>query len=515
MPDPARPAVLILHSLPLSMDAALFEESEMGVLTQVRAVESDLARLGHPCRTAVARSLNEAIQALQSASETLIFNLCEGFTGDTEGAQYIPAVARALGKSCTGNSTETLLRTLNKWETNGILDRAGLPIPPAIRVPRGAPSPTRIPFPGPYIVKPAAADASEGIDADSVAPRVGRRLAAAVRRLHTRFRQDALIEKMIGRRELNVAVLEIRGVPRVLAVAEIDFSAFKPSQPAIVDYAAKWLKDTFSYNNTPRVFPPRISAALHREVESLALRAWSVMGCRDYARVDFRLDDRLRPFILEVNANPDISPDSGFSCSLRDAGYRHVDFTRFVIANARRRTPRPPRVTRSIAAPAAPAGAALRIRRLEAADRDPLLALIAATRFFRPDEIDVAREVIDDNLAKGPDGHYQSFVAEFDGKAVGWACIGPTPCTLGTFDVYWIVVDPTVQGRGIGRSLMQSAETLMRQRGGRLSVVETSGRAQYQSTRHFYHRLGYREAACLTDFYAVDDDKIVLLKSLT
>jgi D-alanine-D-alanine ligase len=505
--------VLILYSLPLSTDAAVFEESEMGVLTQVRAVEADLDRLHRSHRTLAVRSLVEALQALESAPEPIVFNLVEGFTGDTEGAQLIPAIAGSFGKSCTGNDTAALLRTLDKWETNSILARSGLPVPPAIRVPQGVTCPSRLPFPGPYIVKPAASDASEGIDFDSVAPRTGPRLATAVRRVHAQIRQDALIEKLIGRRELNAALMEINGKPQVLAVAEIDFTAFAAHQPAIIDYAAKWQKNTFTYDHTPRVYPPRIPRRLLREVEQIALRAWEVMRCRDYARVDFRLDENLTPFILEVNANPDISPDSGFSCSVNDAGFQHDDFVRFLLANAQRRLPRPKKRPSANKTSILDAGAP-QIRRLEPSDRDSILSLLEATRFFRPDEIEVAREVLDNCLEKGPGGHYQSFVATLAQRPVGWACIGPTPCTLGTFDVYWIAVDPAAQGRGVGRILMQAAEQLMRERDGRVSVVETSGRPQYESTRAFYRRLDYQEAALLADFYAPGDDKVILIKNI-
>jgi D-alanine-D-alanine ligase-like ATP-grasp enzyme/ribosomal protein S18 acetylase RimI-like enzyme len=516
MSKSSRPPVLILHSLPFSVDTAVFEESEMGVLTQVRAIEEDLDHLRQSHRTQAVRSLAEAVQALEAASEQIIFNLTEGFTGDTEGAQLIPAIARSLGKSCTGNDTAALLRTLDKWETNSILARSGLPVPPAIRVPFGSHCPTRIPFPGPYIVKPAASDASEGIDFDSVAPRPGTRLATAIRRVHTQIGQDALVEKLIGRLELNAALMEVEGKPRVLAIAEIDFSAFAANQPAIIDYAAKWQKNSFTYDHTPRVYPARIPRRLLREVEQIALRAWDIMGCRDYARVDFRLDEQLHPFILEVNANPDVSPDSGYSCSLRDAGFRHTDFVRFLLANARRRLPRakPRPKSRPPATSATGNEGNPVVRRLEQADRDPIIALLEATRFFRPDEIEVAREVLENCLEKGPGGHYQSFIATIANRPVGWACIGPTPCTLGTFDVYWIAVDPSAQGQGVGRILMQAAEQLMRERGGRVSVVETSGRPQYASTRAFYHRLDYQEAAQLADFYAPGDDKVILLKKI-
>ena len=109
-------------------------------------------------------------------------------------------------------------------------------------------------------------------------------------------------------------------------------------------------------------------------------------------------------------------------------------------------------------------------------DRQTVLSFLSDTGFFRPDEIDIAREVLDSALAEGPKGHYQSFVAEVDGETVGWICYGPTPCTIGTYDIYWIGVSSAWQGQGIGRALTAFAEQAIRDRGGRLFVVETSGR---------------------------------------
>jgi ribosomal protein S18 acetylase RimI-like enzyme len=147
-------------------------------------------------------------------------------------------------------------------------------------------------------------------------------------------------------------------------------------------------------------------------------------------------------------------------------------------------------------------------------DRDAILAFLAETGFFRDDELLVAAEVLDEALAKGPAGHYQSCTAELAGRPVGWVCFGPTPCTLGTFDIYWIVVDRACQHRGIGAALMRHAEKLIVERGGRLAVVETSSREIYDPTRGFYRKMGYPEAARLKDFYAPGDDKVVYIKRL-
>jgi len=148
------------------------------------------------------------------------------------------------------------------------------------------------------------------------------------------------------------------------------------------------------------------------------------------------------------------------------------------------------------------------------ADRAAILALVEQTGFFRPDEVLVAQDVLDDALKAGPNNMYASFTATLDGTPVGWICIGPTLCTLGTFDIYWIAVSGARHRKGIGRQLLEHAEESIRKAGGRLVVIETSNREQYKPTRAFYLRNGYVEEACLKDFYAPGDDKVIYLKRL-
>ena len=161
-----------------------------------------------------------------------------------------------------------------------------------------------------------------------------------------------------------------------------------------------------------------------------------------------------------------------------------------------------------------PSQPALCIRRSQPHDRSAIIALLSATDFFRPDEIAVALEVLDEALAHGAEGHYQSYVAEADGAVAGWVCFGATPCTLSTFDIYWIAVDRSKQMRGLGKALLQQAEQRIAERGGRLVVIETSGREQYQPTRQFYLKVGYTEAGTIADFYAPGDPKTIYVKAL-
>ena len=147
------------------------------------------------------------------------------------------------------------------------------------------------------------------------------------------------------------------------------------------------------------------------------------------------------------------------------------------------------------------------------AQRAPLERLTAATGLFRPDEVAIAVELLDDALAG--DGDYRFLGAYADDRLVGYACWGPTPGTEGTFDLYWIVVDPARQREGLGTQLLRAVEDRLRTDQGRLVVVETSSRADYAPTRAFYERRGYTQAARLPGYYAPGDDLVIYLKDLT
>jgi ribosomal protein S18 acetylase RimI-like enzyme len=140
--------------------------------------------------------------------------------------------------------------------------------------------------------------------------------------------------------------------------------------------------------------------------------------------------------------------------------------------------------------------------------------MLAATQFFRPAELAVAREVFDEALADGPQTDYQSFVAQHDSEVAGWICFGPTPCTQGTFDIYWIVVAPASQRTGIGSALVDFAVEQIKNQNSRLVVVDTSGSERYAATRQFYEKKGFQPAARIKDFYATGDDKVIYVKPL-
>lgn len=153
------------------------------------------------------------------------------------------------------------------------------------------------------------------------------------------------------------------------------------------------------------------------------------------------------------------------------------------------------------------------LRGLEARDRAPLERLLVDTRAFRPDEIPVALELIDLGLTPGGGG-YRFVVAELERVVAGYACFGATPCTLGTFDVYWIAVDKTLHGRGIGKAVLGAVEEAVRADGGRMILIETGGKPSYAAQRGFYASTGYVEVARVPDFYEEGDDRVIYRKLL-
>jgi len=152
-------------------------------------------------------------------------------------------------------------------------------------------------------------------------------------------------------------------------------------------------------------------------------------------------------------------------------------------------------------------------------DAAAVRALAAATGFFSESEADIAEELVLERLRLGEAGGYFFLFADAgDGPAeyalAGYACYGPTPGTNGCFDLYWIVVAPDGQGRGLGRGLLAAAEDRIRERGGRKVIVETSSRPLYAKTRAFYDKTGYLAEAVIADFYDAGDAKIIFTKTL-
>lgn len=154
------------------------------------------------------------------------------------------------------------------------------------------------------------------------------------------------------------------------------------------------------------------------------------------------------------------------------------------------------------------------IRPIAPADTETLVALTADTGVFKPLELVALREVFDDYYKENEGLGHRSFVWEVEGRILGYVYHAPTPMTEGTWHLYWIAVDKSQQGRGLGRQLLEFVENDVRGQGGRVLLIETSMLERYEPTRRFYHKYGYTQAAVIPDYYSEGDGMAVYMKRI-
>ncbi len=304
------------------------------VLDQVTMVKEALENLGYafqlfPIGTAK-DPLVQLLSDLKGYAPTAVFNLFEGLNDDQRYCPMVASLYEMSGIPYTGVPFQALLTTTDKILAKNILTANGLPTPPWQEY-RGEMGPLKIP--PPWIVKPAWEDASVGID-DSSILEDRRHLNKKLRDLYEQHGgQPILIEQYIDGREINVPLMEKAqtGV-ELLPVSEITFEDWPEDKPRIVNYSAKWIEDSFEYENTQRTFTPE-DAPLNL-IKKISLRCWWIFHLHGYTRVDMRLDRWGNPYIIEINPNPCIGGESGFISSVREAGYTNEDFVREMITVA-------------------------------------------------------------------------------------------------------------------------------------------------------------------------------------
>ena len=247
----------------------------------------------------------------------------------------------------SGAPSEGIILSAHKLLAKQRLVQAGLPTPPWLALPEDEPTglkdgPTgldddsstyRLPPQTLCIVKPIKEHASVGLGDESVF-RGGDRasLCEEIRRRSRRIGRVCFAEAYVEGREFNLGLLAGPAGPEVLPPAEIRFLDFPPEKPRIVGYRAKWDEASFEYRNTPRSFDfEEHQRDLLDELRRLARTCWDVFGLRGYARVDFRVDAELRPWILEVNSNPCLSPDAGFAAALERASIPLAEAVRRIL----------------------------------------------------------------------------------------------------------------------------------------------------------------------------------------
>lgn len=281
------------------------------------AVAEALTTLGHRAVT-IAFGADPAafLEALRATAAELIVNLCEGVWGDSHKEMHAAALLELTGAPVTGSGPLCLGLTQDKVRTKELLLAKRLPTPAFTVVCYGEPLAAEPGLRYPLIVKPRSEDASLGISEASVVDNL-KALHEQLAYVHRTYRQDALVEEFIAGREINAAILGNGDDLVVLPLAEIRFDPAL-ARP-IVSYAGKWLESSTAYRGTVPICPAELGEADASAVHAAVRRAFRTLECRDYARVDIRLRDGI-PYILEVNANPDISPGAGLARSAAAGG---------------------------------------------------------------------------------------------------------------------------------------------------------------------------------------------------
>lgn len=298
--------------------SALGAEPDLLILGAVEAVEDAISDWGHDHVRVPVNPDCRWVERVRRARFDLVFNLCEGIDGVASFEPLVISVLELFGIPYTGSSSTTTALCLRKNVVNTLLDRARLPVPRWTLARRGV-DVASVGYPS--ICKPAAEDASIGIEQRSVV-RSTRALTARVEAMHERW-EEILVQRYIDGREVNVGIVG----DEILPIAEINFGAMPRGMWRIVSYRSKWVAGSDEDLGATPSCPADLAPELTRELERISLAAWKAVGGQGYGRADFRIDSSGRPWLLEVNPNPDISPGAGLA---RMAGVAGMDYNMLV-----------------------------------------------------------------------------------------------------------------------------------------------------------------------------------------
>lgn len=299
---------------------------EADVLDQVSLVREKLTDLNvDVMEMQFSTRLDLVEESLLKLKPDFVFNLVESVNNRGSLIYFAPALLSSLNIPFTGGSVEAIFFTTSKPLAKEKMGSNGIPTSPWFY-------PNSLPILDPdkkYIIKPIWEEGSLGLDEDCVYQGCNPNF---LERLSIINPKDFFVEEFIDGREFNLSVLAGKNGPEVLPPAEIVFSNYPESKPKVVGYSAKWKEDSFEYKNTSRTFSFKESDQyLLDKLKSIAIECWQTFSLNGYARVDFRVDSDGNPWVLEVNVNPCISPDSGFYAACNQAGISFQEAIRRIV----------------------------------------------------------------------------------------------------------------------------------------------------------------------------------------
>ncbi|MCK9221182.1 MAG: ATP-grasp domain-containing protein [Limnochordia bacterium] len=308
--------VLITYNTPVNR-ADQHYLAHAGVMQEVRDVGRACVELGYRFKVlGIGRNLSEELKRLADTSVDVVFNLCESIRESSKAQALFTGYLELLGMKFTGSDSIGIFNAVNKAVSYALLADGGLPVP------------TTWPLTAweevdifPVLVKPVAEDGSIGIWQDSIA-----NSPVELRGIFEGKADPAfwLIQQYLDGREFYVSILEDEPL-RTLALAEAAFAEMPPGYRPILSYDAKWTEGSVEQKAYRRVCPAQIGQDEATRFEDLATRAFKIIGLRHYGRVDIRLDQAGQPYLIDVNANPDITKGQGFPFAAEVAGITYPE----------------------------------------------------------------------------------------------------------------------------------------------------------------------------------------------
>lgn len=302
----------------------LASEDEMDALLQVKEISQALSKLGFKAYPVVLLlNLDAVIKKIEKINPAFIFNLVDAVDGNGQFLYVSSTLLDHIKLPYTGSCTEALFLTSNKPIAKKMLMQAGIPTPGWLSL-KDSPE-KEIVFNVPYIIKSVWEHASIGIAENSIIiPENKEQLLCEIKLREEKTGRRCFAELYIEGREFNVSILDGESEPEVLPLAEIVFIDYPVGRWKIVDYKAKWDKGSFEYQNTKRNLEFSVKdKGLINKMSRISIRCWKLFNIHGYARIDFRIDSTGNPWVVDVNANPCLSPDGGFAAAAERAGFSY------------------------------------------------------------------------------------------------------------------------------------------------------------------------------------------------
>lgn len=307
---------------------------ELDVLDQVNDVNGTLKELGYETSIVpFSFNLDEAMKNIKSEKPDFVFNLVEGIDNDGQLITIAPAILDHLRIPYTGCTKESMFVTSNKVLTKKIMQNAG--IANAEWVTLDDEIDNQFVEGERYIIKAAWEDASIGLDEDAVVePKSKEDLLSIIRAKNNKYNIEFFAERYIHGRDFTISMVSKKQSP----VCEVTFLGYyDDNKVRVFNYNAKWVKDTPEYDNTDIEFEfEGIKKSTVEEMQKIADKCWDIFNLKGYARVDFRVDEQGKPFVLEVNPNPCISKGIMFEKTLREGGFSYPDIIKNIIDDMRK-----------------------------------------------------------------------------------------------------------------------------------------------------------------------------------